>query len=316
MDRLNEFEIFLAILDTGSLAGAGRKLRRSPPAVTRALTTLEERLGTRLVERTTRQLAPTEAGRRLAEQARRIVADYDAAVREDAAAPLRGLLRVTAPTVFGRRHVAPLVNSYLDRYPGMQVELILHDRNIDLIEAGIEVAIRIGPLADAGMVARKVGEVRRILVASPAYLARCGTPSSLDDLARHEIIFNSGLANTPEWRFRQGGRERLVHLSPRLLVNDVEAVLTALRAGRGIASGTRHCPRAVLSARRGSRGRHAGAPAAAIRTAAFAGACGRIEQTPHGAEIACIPRSRGGKPGTVAGDSSAALKHENPAGRS
>lgn len=248
MDRLNEFEIFLAILDTGSLAGAGRKLRRSPPAVTRALTTLEERLGTRLVERTTRQLAPTEAGRRLAEQARRIVADYDAAVREDAAAPLRGLLRVTAPTVFGRRHVAPLVNSYLDRYPGMQVELILHDRNIDLIEAGIEVAIRIGPLADAGMVARKVGEVRRILVASPEYLARCGTPRSLDDLTQHEIIFNSGLANTPEWRFRQGGRERLVHLSPRLLVNDVEAVLMALRAGRGIARVLSYQPAEELAA--------------------------------------------------------------------
>lgn len=235
MDRLNELEIFLAILDTGSLAAAGRKLRRSPPAVTRALTALEERLGTRLVERTTRQLAATEAGRRLEDQARRLLTDYDAAVREDAAAPLRGLLRITAPTVFGRRHVVPLVNSYLDRYTSMQVELILNDRNLELIEQGLDVAIRIGPLADTGMVARKVGEVRRILVASPDYLALRGTPQSLDDLTQHDIIFGSSLTQFPEWRFYQGGRERLVHLAPRLLVNDVESVLLALKNGRGIA---------------------------------------------------------------------------------
>jgi DNA-binding transcriptional LysR family regulator len=234
MDRLEELEIFVTILDAGSMAAAGRKLRRSPPAITRALTTLEERLGTRLVERTTRQLAPTDAGKRLAEQARRLLADYDAAVREDAAAPLRGLLRITAPTVFGRRHVAPLVNSFLDLYPDMQVELILNDRNLDLIDAGIELAVRIGPLADAAMMARSVGEVRRILVASPDYLARRGTPVALDDLPRHDIIFNSGIANTPEWRFRQGGRERLLHLAPRLLVNDIEAVLMTVKAGRGI----------------------------------------------------------------------------------
>jgi DNA-binding transcriptional LysR family regulator len=235
MDRLHEFEIFIAILDTGSLAGAGRKLRRSPPAITRALTDLEERLGTRLVERTTRQLAPTEAGKRLAEQARCVLADYDAAVREEATAPLRGLLRVTAPTAFGRRHVTPLVISYLDRYPEMQVELILNDRNLDLIEAGLDVAIRIGQLADTGMVARKVGEVRRILVASRDYLTRCGTPASLDDLAQHEIIFSTSVYNSLEWRFRQGERERLLHLTPRLMVNDIEAVLLALKASRGIA---------------------------------------------------------------------------------
>jgi len=235
MDRLNELEIFIAILDSGSLAGAGRKLRRSPPAVTRALTALESRLGTRLVERTTRQLAPTEAGKRLAEQARRLLMDYDAAVREDAAAPLRGLLRVTAPVVFGRRHVTPVVNSYLDRYSAMQVELVLNDRNLDLIEEGLDVSVRIGPLPDAGMVARRVGEVRRMLVASPDYLARRGSPKSLAELARHDVIFSSGMTNAPEWRFRQGGRDRLVRLTPRLMVNEIEAVLLAVKAGRGLA---------------------------------------------------------------------------------
>jgi len=234
MDRLDEFEVFLAILETGSLAAAARRLQRSPPAVTRTLTALEERVGTRLVERTTRQLAATEAGRRLAEQARRLLADYDAAVREDAEAPIRGRLRITAPTVFGRRHIAPIVNSYLDRYPSMQVELILNDRNLDLIEEGIDVAIRIGQLAENGMVARKVGEVRRILIASRKYLKRRGSPNSLDELSQHDIVFGSGVTPNPEWRFRQNGRERIVHLAPRLLVNDVEALLFALKDGRGI----------------------------------------------------------------------------------
>jgi DNA-binding transcriptional LysR family regulator len=235
MDRLEELEIFIAILDAGSLAGAARRLRRSPPAVTRSLVALEERIGTRLVERTTRRLAPTEAGKRLAEQARRLLADYTAAVREDAAAPLRGLLRVTAPVVFGRRHVAPVVNSYLDRYPEMQVELMLNNRNLDLIDEGLDVAVRIGRLPDAGLVARRVGEVRRVLVASNAYLARRGTPQTLAELAQHDIIFTSGLGALPEWRFQHDGQDRVVQLTPRLMVNEVDAVLLAAKAGRGIA---------------------------------------------------------------------------------
>jgi len=235
MDRLDELDVFLAILDSGSLAGAGRKLRRSPPAVTRTLAALEERIGTRLVERTTRRLTPTEAGRRLGEHARRLLADYRSAVQEDPAAPLRGTLRVTAPVVFGRRHMAPLVNSYLDRYPEMRVELVLHDRNLDLIDEGLDVALRIGALADTSMVARRVGEVRRLLVASPAYLARRGTPASPAALAQHDAIFTSGGALAPEWRFRHGGQERTVALAPRLTVNEIDAVLLAAKEGRGIA---------------------------------------------------------------------------------
>jgi len=235
MDRLEELEVFIAILDAGSLAGAARKLRRSPPAVTRFLCALEDRIGTRLVERTTRSLAPTEAGKRVAEQARRVLAAYDAAVREDAAAPLRGTLRVTAPVVFGRRHVAPIVNSYLDLYPSMQVELVLNDRNLDLIDEGIDVAVRIGTLADAGIVARRVGEVRHMLVASSAYLARRGMPQTPADLAQHDVIFTSIRGGAPEWRFRHAGQDRVVQLSPRLIVNEIDAVLLAAKAGRGIA---------------------------------------------------------------------------------
>lgn len=235
MDRLDELEIFLAILDSGSLIGASRKLRRSPPAITRALGTLEERIGTRLIERTTRHLVATEAGLRLAQHARRVLADYEQTVQEDVSAPLRGVLKVTAPVVFGRRHVAPIVNSYLDQYPEMRVELVTNDRNLDLIEEGIDVGVRIGTLADTSMVARRVGQVQSLLVASPDYIARKGEPKSIADIAAHDVIFTAIREKAPEWRFRHNGREQIVALTPRLIVNEIDAVLLAAKAGRGLA---------------------------------------------------------------------------------
>src|SRR3954465_3883263 len=130
MDRLDELAIFVAIIDHGSLAAAGRKLRRSPPAITRALSGLEERVGARLLERTTRRSRPTEAGRRLAEQARRILPGYDEAGGGGAAGAVGGVVRVTAPLVFGPRHVTPIVASFLDAYPGIRIDLVLSDRNL------------------------------------------------------------------------------------------------------------------------------------------------------------------------------------------
>jgi len=234
MDRLDELAAFVAVLDAGSLAAAGRKLRRSPPAMTRALAALEERVGTRLVERTTRRLTPTEAGRRLGEQARRVLAEYDDTVREPAAGPLRGELRVTAPLVFGRRHVTPIVASFLDAHPGMRVDLVLNDSSLDLIAEGLDVALRIGRLGDSALVARRVGEVRRILVASPVYLARRGRPRSLADLAEHDVIFSSIRPSPAIWRFGGGAHRKVVRLTPRLSVNEVDAMLLAVRAGRGL----------------------------------------------------------------------------------
>jgi len=238
VDRLDELATFVAILDAGSLAAAGRKLRRSPPAVTRALAALEERLGTRLVERT-RRLAPTEAGRRLAEQARRLLADHDELVREAAGAEIapRGLLRVTAPVVFGRKYVTPLVATFLGLFPAVGVELVLSDRNLDLIEEGLDAAVRIGRLADSGLVARRVGELRRVLVASPAYLAARSVPREPRDLAGHNAVLVSSRSVPLEWRFRSAeGRERVVRPVPKLVVNEVEAVLVAARAGLGVAA--------------------------------------------------------------------------------
>jgi DNA-binding transcriptional LysR family regulator len=139
MDRLDELAVFVAILDTGSLAGAARRLRHSPPAVTRALAALEQRTGGRLVERTTRRLAPTASGRHLAEQARALLAGYaDATAELPAASELRGLLRVTAPLPFGRRHVVGVVGSFLDAHPGVRVDLVLADRNLDLVEEQLD----------------------------------------------------------------------------------------------------------------------------------------------------------------------------------
>lgn len=238
MDRLDELAVWVAIVEAGSLAAAGRRLRHSPPAVTRALAALESRAGTLLLQRTTRRAAPTEAGRRLAEHARRVLAEFDEAMRagsEESAAPT-GVLRMTAPLVFGRLHVMPLVSDFLDAHPGVRVELSLSDRTVDLIEDGLDVAVRIGRLPDSGLVARRVGQVKRVLVASPAYLTARGMPRDPAGLEGHDIIYTAGRAGPIEWRFRHGGRDRATRLSPRLSVNQVDAALFAARQGRGVAS--------------------------------------------------------------------------------
>ncbi len=235
MDRLDELTVLVAVLEAGSLAAASRRLRRSPPSVTRALAALEDRVGARLVERTTRRLTATEAGRTLAEQARAVLAGYADAVRDANEATLRGIVRVTAPVVFGRRHVTPLAIAFMDAHSAVAVDLVLADRNLDLIEEGLDAAVRIGALADSSLVARRVGEVRRVLVASPDYLAARGTPRTLSDLACHDAIFSSGRPVPVEWRFKEGARGRVVRLAPRLLVNEVEAALVGARMGRGIA---------------------------------------------------------------------------------
>jgi len=234
MDRLDELAIFVRIVEEGSLTRAAARLRRSPPAVTRALASLEGRIGLRLIDRTTRRLAASEAGRALYDRARALLADYESATTDATDAPVRGLLRVTAPVQFGRRHIAPIVNRFLDAHDGVEVELVLNDRNIDLIEEGIDVALRIGPLADSSLSARLVGHVRRLWVASPAYLERRGTPRTPADLARHDALLGTLRGNT-EWSFAGPRRGAPSRLSGRLRVDDVETRLRAARDGRGVA---------------------------------------------------------------------------------
>ena len=234
MDRLDELAIFVAIVDAGSLAGAARRLRRSTAAVTRALAALETRVGARLVERTTRKLAVTEAGRALAERARVLAADYAAATSAVADGQAQGLLRVTAPTPFGRRYVMPIVADFLASHPRVTVELVLDDRNLDLLEQGIDVALRIGELADSSLKVRRVGAVSTVLVASPSYLKANGTPREPADLVSHAAIFSTSRAGLMDWRFGPA-RDVVVKLRPRLLVNDVDARILAAKAGHGIA---------------------------------------------------------------------------------
>lgn len=235
MDRLDELEIFVMVIQHGSLAAAGRKLRRSAPAVTRAIASLEQRFGTRLVERTTRRLAPTEAGLRLAERAHLLLHEYQSAVLDTADTQLSGLLRITSPVQFGRKHVAPVVMAFLDLYPQMQIEMVLNDRNLDLIDEGLDVAVRIGHLQDSSRVARRLGLVSRVTVASPAYLARRGEPKQPAQLADHDTIVGTQRASLREWRFGPQENGDRVRLTPRLLLNEVETQLLAARAGKGIA---------------------------------------------------------------------------------
>lgn len=239
MDRLDELRLFVTAVEAGSLAAAGRRLGHSPPAMTRAVAALEERLGVRLLERSTRRLAPTEAGRRLAEGARRLLADYADAMAEAAGqgtAP-RGTLRVAAPLVFGRLHVAPLVTDFLAAEPQVTAELILSDANADLLEEAIDVALRIGVLAESGLVARRVGAVRRLVAASPDYLAQHGTPAEPGDLAKHSLVLFHSRATPPDWRFRapEGG-EVTVRIAPRFAVNEARAAVMAAASGHGIVS--------------------------------------------------------------------------------
>lgn len=235
MDRLDELEIFVTVIQHGSLVAAGRKLRRSAPAVTRAIASLEQRFGARLVERTTRRLAPTEAGLRLAERAHLLLHEYQSAVLDTADTQLSGLLRITSPVQFGRKHVAPVVMAFLDLYPQMQIEMVLNDRNLDLIDEGLDVAVRIGHLQDSSRVARRLGLVSRVTVASPAYLALRGEPKQPAQLADHDTIVGTQRASLREWRFGPQENGDRVRLTPRLLLNEVETQLLAARAGKGIA---------------------------------------------------------------------------------
>ena len=236
MDRFHEIEVFIAVNDAGSFAKAGRRLRMSPPAVTRAISSLEDRLGARLFQRTTRRLAITDVGTRFLESARRILDDLGAAEREalGAMATARGHLTVTASVTCGRALLAPVARQWLAEYPEVTLSVLLLDRITNLVEEGIDAAFRIGPLPDSTLVARKLGSVHRILVASPDYLSRSGTPALPSDLTRHAMIAFTGLMPNREWRFLDGRSGKAVSFMPRLEINDAVAAIAAAEAGEGI----------------------------------------------------------------------------------
>jgi DNA-binding transcriptional LysR family regulator len=237
MDRTEEWRAFVTVAGRRSFIGAARALRRSPQAITRAVASLEARLGARLLNRTTRSLSVTGDGERFLERGRRALAELDALeAAPDAHAPLTGRLSLTAPVLFGQMHVAPLVWTFLERHPALDARLLLLDRVVSLAEEGLDLAFRIGALPDSSLRARLVGEVRWVVCASPAYLARAGVPRTPEALSRHTCIsFDAGSPLADHWTFpRPGRRERGVALHPRLIVNTAQAGIDAATAGLGI----------------------------------------------------------------------------------
>ncbi|MES5484459.1 LysR family transcriptional regulator [Bradyrhizobium sp. INPA03-11B] len=227
MDRIDAMQAFVAVADLEGFAPAARKLGLSPSAITRLIAALEERLGARLLQRTTRQVTLTDAGSRYLERARRILADVEEA--EDAVESERtrpeGRLVISAPFGFGRLHVSPVVSAYLKRYPDVGVDLRLSDRRINLVEDGVDLAVRLGHLPDSTLVARHVGQMRRIVVASAGYLKLRGEPKRPADLTSHDTIQFGAMTATPDWRFMEDGQEIRITPTPRFTSNSSDAAI-------------------------------------------------------------------------------------------
>jgi DNA-binding transcriptional LysR family regulator len=236
MDQLDELRLFLAIVDAGSFAAGGREVGRSPSSATRILGDMERRLGVRLLQRTTRRLALTDSGERLAEQARRLLPDFDEAFTYAIGEPeaLRGRIRLSAPLFFGRRHFAPIVGAFLEAHPDITVQLSLEDRLVDLIEERIDVAVRIGHLESSSLVAKRVSEVSRVVVASPGYLKSHGTPRKPEDLNSHRVVLFQNHANGPAWTFRNGRARQTVKVKSRIEVDRAEVAISFAREGKGL----------------------------------------------------------------------------------
>lgn len=240
MDRLEGMRVFVAVAEAQGFAEAARRLRRSAPAVTRAIAALERRLGTRLLHRTTRSVRLTEAGERYLVDCKRLLAELDDAdaAASGAASEPRGTLAVTAPALFGRLYVAPILLRFLARHPHVTVRALFVDRVVHLLDEGVDVAVRIAHLPDSSLTGVRVGQVRRVVVAAPSYLAARGTPREPADLAGHDAIgFSPDGAVVAPWPFepRPGSRTR-PRGAPRqqLVVNTADVAIAAAVAGRGL----------------------------------------------------------------------------------
>ena len=232
MDRFHLMSVYVAVAEEEGFAAAARRLRMSPPAVTRAVAALEEQLGVKLLYRTTRFVRTTEAGNRYLEDARRILSEVDAAGEAAAGinAEPRGHLSVTAPVLFGRMFVMPGIVDYLNTYPGTEVSAVFLDRVVNMLEEGIDVGVRIGELPDSSLRALRVGSVRLVLCASPEYLQGHALPQKPQDLLDHSMIVSSAGSNVVDWRFDSV----TLRIQPRLTVTTNDAAIEAARRGLGI----------------------------------------------------------------------------------
>lgn len=252
MDRIDAMQAFVAVADLQGFAPAARRLGMSPSGLTRLIAALEDRLGARLLQRTTRSVTLTDAGSRYLERARRILADVEEA--ENAAEGERtrpgGRLVVSAPLGFGRLHVSPVMSAYLARYPDVAADLRLSDRMVNLVEEGVDLAVRIGHLPDSTLVARQVGEMRRIVVASADYLERRGEPKAPQEIMAHDTIQFGAMSAGPDWRFVQDGQERRIPVTPRFSTNSADAAIHYAEQGGGLTRVMAYQAAASLQAKR------------------------------------------------------------------
>src|SRR5271169_1539023 len=237
MDRQREMEMFVRVIEAGSFSAAARDLNMGQPAVSKTIAALEDRLGVRLLVRSTRQLSPTEAGMAFYERALRAIAEANEAeaVAQGAGAGLEGRLRISAPVTFARLHLVPKLGTFLDAHPKLRVELVMDDRIVDLVAESIDAALHLGKLTDSALKARKLAQADRLVVASPAYLARRGVPSTPADLLEHDGVIYGQDSGGQEWLFRRGTSQTSVRIQTRLTFSAAEGVREAVLAGRGFA---------------------------------------------------------------------------------
>ena len=234
MDRLQAMTTFVRVVEAGSFSGAARVLNIGQPAVSKTVAQLEQHLQVRLLLRSTHGLTPTEAGVRFYERARLAIQEADEAEQaaRGAGAGLSGRLRISAAPTFARLHVIPRLPRFLDAHPGLDVDVILDDRAIDLIAEGIDISLRMGALADSSVVARKLASSRRSVLATPDYLARAGTPQAPADLAAHETVVYSQLGNV--WNFSRDGAEVSIAVHGRTRFSAAEGIRAAVLAHMGL----------------------------------------------------------------------------------
>jgi DNA-binding transcriptional LysR family regulator len=237
MDRLAAMEAFVLVVDTGSFSGAARRLNVGQPAVSKMVAQLEERLGVKLLVRTTRGLTATEAGLNYYERVRRSIEEADEAelAARGASSSLTGKLRVSAAVTFARIHLIPRLPEFLARHPGLEIDFVLDDRNVDLVQEGIDVGLRMGRLVDSSLTARRIASVRHMVVGTPAYFTRAGEPTAPGELSAHQAVIYAQKGGGAVWIFRRDGVEISITLEGRLRVGAAEGVRAAVFAGAGIA---------------------------------------------------------------------------------
>ena len=240
MDRMAAMEVFIRVVDAGSFSAAAKQLRLGQPAVSKTIAQLEERLGVRLLLRSTQGLTPTEAGRNFYDRAKRSIEEADEAelAARGAGAALSGRLRISAAVTFARIHVIPCLPAFLAEHPALDIDVVLDDRNIDLIEAGVDLALRMGDLADSALTARRIGQSPRRVVGTPAYFKAKGTPHTPADLVAHQaVVYDQGGGGT-SWTFRKGAAETSVTVDGHVRVSAAEGVREGVFASLGLAIGS------------------------------------------------------------------------------